>query len=70
MSETWEVQDKYNPAKTWVIKRYDSGNYYVNQKIHGRMFYSRFSRVTKRSLKNAVLFVFDGTNKSNGGNAK
>lgn len=51
-----EIQDKYNPAKVWVIKITKSRNFYINQKIHGRLFYDRFSRTTKRALKNAVLF--------------
>jgi len=54
--KTIEIQDKYNPLKIWVIKKTKSGNFYVNQKISGRMFYSRFSRTTKRQLKSAILF--------------
>jgi hypothetical protein len=54
----YEIQDKYNPAKVWVIKRTKCGHYYVNQKIHGKMFYPKFSKTTKRQLNNAVLFDF------------
>lgn len=54
--KTWELLDKYNPLKIWVIKRYKCGHYYVNQKICGRMYYDRFSKTTRRQLKSAVLF--------------
>jgi hypothetical protein len=52
----YEIEDKYNPAKVWVVKHTKSGNFYVNQKIHGRLFYKRFSRTTKRQLQSAILF--------------
>lgn len=45
-----EVQDKHNPAKVWVIKKTTCNHYYVNQKIHGKLFYSKFSRMRKKSL--------------------
>lgn len=52
----FEVQDKYNPFKVWVIKKSKCNHYYVNQKIHGRLFYSRFSKVKIKSLQKAILF--------------
>lgn len=52
----FEVQDKYNPIKIWVIKKSKCNHYYVNQKINGRLFYSKFSKVKLRSLQNAILF--------------
>ncbi|MED3563968.1 hypothetical protein [Bacillus xiapuensis] len=56
--EIIEIQDKYNPLKVWVIKRSKCSHYYVNQKINGKLFYSKFSRTRKKNLKNAVLFDF------------
>ncbi len=41
-----EIQDIYNANKTWVIKRTKCRHYYINQKIKGKMFYSRFQRVS------------------------
>ena len=29
------IQDKYNPDKVWMIKRYLCGTFYVNQEIKG-----------------------------------
>lgn len=45
-----KVVDKYNPCKVWIIKRYQSGNYFINQSISGRTFYKAFRRTTKRHL--------------------
>lgn len=28
------IQDKYNPDKVWMIKRYLCGTFYVNQEIN------------------------------------
>jgi hypothetical protein len=56
--QTIEIQDKYNPFKIWVIKKTKCRHYYVNQKIHGRMHYKKFSKVKKSNLLNAVLFDF------------
>ena len=30
------IQDKYNPDKVWMIKRYLCGTFYVNQEIKAR----------------------------------
>lgn len=49
-----EIKDKYNPEKIWIIKRSKCGHYYINQKICGKVFYSRFQRVTK-SLINGIF---------------
>ncbi len=48
------ITDRYNPAKVWLIKRYPSGNYYINQEICGRTFYDGFVRTTAKRL--AELF--------------
>lgn len=44
------IQDKYNPDKVWMIKRYLCGTFYVNQEIKGQKFYDRDRRMTKRML--------------------
>jgi hypothetical protein len=45
-----EIQDNFNPAKVWVIKKTKCGHYYLNQKIWGRLFYHSFQRTTKKWL--------------------
>lgn len=40
------IEDKYNASKVWIIKRYDSGNYYLNQEVKGRKQYRSFVRTT------------------------
>lgn len=40
------IQDKYNPDKVWMIKRYLCGTFYVNQEIKGQKFYDRDRRMT------------------------
>lgn len=42
---TFEVQDKYNASKIWVIRKAEDGGYEWNQKIDGNLFYDRFSGV-------------------------
>jgi hypothetical protein len=44
------VQDKYNLDKVWIIKRTKCGHYFLQQEIKGILFYSRFTRVTKKWL--------------------
>ena len=44
------IQDKYNPDKVWMIKRYLCGTFYVNQEIKGQKLYDRDGRMTKRML--------------------
>lgn len=46
MNKISEYQDKYNPNKVWVVKKSPCRHYYINQKICGRLFYSKFQRVT------------------------
>lgn len=48
---TKEITDIFNPDKVWVVKRTTDGHYYLNQKIKGKMFYSKFERVTRNYLK-------------------
>jgi hypothetical protein len=47
---TTRIIDRYNPNKTWIVKRYPSGNYYINQEICGRLLQRKFYRVTKWQL--------------------
>lgn len=44
-------QDKYNPEKTWLIKKYPDGHYALNQEICGRIFYKSYQRTSKARLK-------------------
>lgn len=44
------IPDRFNPRKAWLVKRYKSGNYYLNQEICGQIFYNGFVRVTKKNL--------------------
>ncbi len=44
------IPDPYNPNKVWLVKRYPSGNYYINQEICGRTFYHGFVRTTAKHL--------------------
>lgn len=48
------ITDRHNLNKVWIIKRYPSGNYYLNQEICGRIFYNGFVRTTAKHL--AELF--------------
>lgn len=44
------IQDKYNPNKVWLIKRTKCGHYYLQQEIKCRLFYKKFTRITKKWL--------------------
>lgn len=44
------IPDRFNPCKGWLVKRYKSGNYYLNQEICGQTFYGGFVRVTAKFL--------------------
>lgn len=44
------IPDRYNSNKVWLIKRYPSGNYYINQEICGQTFYNGFVRTTRKFL--------------------
>lgn len=45
------IEDFFNPNKVWVIKRTKCRHYYLNQEICGKMFNSRFIRVTKKHIE-------------------
>lgn len=49
--EILKIQDKYNNSKVWVIKKTACGHYFMNQEICGNMFYNRFTKTTKKHLK-------------------
>ncbi len=53
--EIREIQDKYNANKIWVIKRTKCRHYYINQKINGKMFYSRFQCVSKAFINDILV---------------
>lgn len=44
------IPDRFNPRKAWLVRRYKSGNYYLNQEICGQTFYNGFVRVTAKFL--------------------
>ena len=46
-----KMADRYNKAKTWVIKVYKCGKIMLNEEIHGITVYKRDTRVTKRYLR-------------------
>lgn len=48
--KTVYIKDKHNSNKTWIIKHYKDGHYYVNQSIKGMIMYKSFQRITKRLL--------------------
>lgn len=48
---TTRFQDQFNDKKVWVIRKYSSGNFYMNQEISGRLFNKKFTRVTKSKIK-------------------
>lgn len=50
------IKDKYNDNKEWIIKKYKSSNYYMNQKISGKKHNSKFIRTTKKYLKEIINF--------------
>ena len=48
--EVTRIQDKHNPDKVWVVKKYLCGIFYVNQEVKGRKVYSRDRRMAKGML--------------------
>lgn len=60
------IQDKYNPDKVWMIKRYLCGTFYVNQEIKGQKFYDRDRRMTKRMLVSIGVLACRGSWRSRG----
>lgn len=48
--KVFRIKDRFNKNKVWLVKRYKSGNYYINQEICGRTFYKRFVRSTAKYL--------------------
>ena len=49
--EVIRIQDFFNPDKVWVIKKTICRHYFLNQEICGRMFNSRFVRVSKKHIE-------------------
>lgn len=52
-----EIIDKYNYDKVWIIKKYKSGHYYINQQIKDKLFYKKFQQCTKKYLLSIGLDV-------------
>ena len=44
------IIDRFNSNKVWLVKRYPSGNYYLNQEICGKTFYKGFVRTTRKFI--------------------
>lgn len=43
------IQDKYNKAKIWHVKRYACGAYYITQSVAGKKLYP-YTRMTKKRI--------------------
>ena len=62
MGTTITIINTNNPAKQYLVKRYPSGNYYINQLIAGKVFYKRWTRDIKSwclqldSFKQSISF--------------
>ena len=54
MTKVIEIQDQFNKNKVWIVKKTNCRHYYVNQKIHGKMFYSKFTRTSLSHLKSVL----------------
>jgi Mor family transcriptional regulator len=46
----YKIYDKYNKDKVWLIKKYKSSNFYINQMIKGKHFYKKFQRTTLKHI--------------------
>lgn len=46
-----QINDKYNSEKVWIVKEYSNSEVYLNQKISGKMFYSKYQKSSKKDLK-------------------
>lgn len=57
-----EVPSLWNPAKTWVVTRTSQGKYYINQKINGKMFYSKFTQTRKYAVSEATCLTIEELN--------
>lgn len=55
--QTQNIQDKYNTAKVWLIKKSPAGHYFMNQAINNKTFYPAYTRTTKKHLLNIGLNV-------------
>lgn len=53
--KTYEIQDKYNPSKIWIIKETECNHFYVNQKINGKLIYPKFQRMRKKDIEEIGL---------------
>lgn len=52
-----DLADINKTPKIWVVKRTADGHYYLNQKIKGVLFYSKFQRVTKNYLNSVNINI-------------
>jgi hypothetical protein len=49
------IQDKWNPSKVWVIRKYKCGHFTANQDICGNRFYKRNNRISKKRMASIGL---------------
>lgn len=60
------MRDKYNLAKTWVVKVYKCGKIMLNQEIHGITVYKRDTKTTKRHLRDFInIDIYKRSNNPN-----
>ena len=50
IAKTIKISDKWNPAKTWLVKRSKSGHYSINQSIDGLVMYSFYARFSVKFI--------------------
>lgn len=55
------IQDKYNPDKVWMIKRYLCGTFYVNQEIKGNYedYLVKSSEVVRQDFELVIYLAED-----------
>lgn len=61
------IQDRHNPDKVWIVKKYLCGTYYVNQEIKGQKFYGRDRRMSKRMLASIGILDWQGKKEERNG---
>ena len=45
------INDKHDKNKVYCIKRYADGHYYGNETINGKLFYKKWFRIRKSTVK-------------------
>jgi len=61
-----KMVDKYNKAKTWVIKIYNCGKIMINQEVEGNRVSKRDTRSSKKYLRDFLdIDIYKRSNNSN-----